>query len=386
MIAYFDCYSGISGDMTLGALVDAGVPVDTLIRELRRMHLNGYRLETEQVTSQSIKGARVTVRLTGQEHHHRHLADIEAIIVASSLSGHIQRRSLAVFRRLAEAEAAVHGCSVDEVHFHEVGAIDTIVDVVGSVIGLELLGVERVYASPLPLGSGTIVCDHGTLPVPAPATLELCRQAGVPVRASDVAAELVTPTGAAILCELATFERPLMRLRGLGYGYGVKELPWPNALRLWVGEEVRRGTEEDVVAIIETNIDDMAPELLGAVMDSLFEAGALDVSFEPIQMKKNRPGVKVTVITRSHEADGLASRLLRQTTSLGVRIYEARRIKCDRRQEKVMTPWGEVLIKSKYIEGQRSVAPEYEDCLRLAKTANVDLMEVYAAAMAAAER
>lgn len=385
VIAYFDCYSGISGDMALGALVDAGVSVEALADELRRLPVSGYEIECESASDSGLSGTRVKVKANQHCHEHRHLSDIESIIGDSSLGDRVKARSLAIFRSLAEAEASVHGCSVEEVHFHEVGAVDTLVDVVGCVVGLDMLGVRQVYASPLPLGSGTITCEHGILPVPAPATLELCRQARAPVRATDVAAELVTPTGAAIVCTLARFERPTMRPSLVGYGFGAKKLPWPNALRLWVGEPVESSAEQDVVAVIETNVDDMTPELLGAAMDSLFQIGALDVSFEPAQMKKNRPGVKVAVIVEPERAEEIACQVLERTTSLGVRIHEARRLKCRRWQEKVETPWGEVLVKFRSIAGQQSAAPEYEDCIRLARTAGVDLSEVYAAARAAAE-
>lgn len=384
MIAYFDCYSGISGDMILGALVDAGVPFDALVHELRRLPLGGYELERQEVSDTSIRGTKLRVRVPEPDLGHRHLSDIEALIADSSLSERVKERSLSVFRCLAEAEAAVHGSSRDEVHFHEVGAVDSIIDVVGSAIGLDWLGVQRVCASPLPLGSGVVTCDHGTLPVPAPATLELCRRARAPIRATDVEAELVTPTGAAIVCTLATFERPLLRLCRVGYGFGERRLVWPNALRLWLGDPVESGKDQDVVAVIETNVDDMTPELLGAAMDQLFEAGALDVSFEPIQMKKNRPAVKVTVIVKPEQADELAGLLLEHTTTLGVRVHEVRRLKCERWQARVQTPWGEVLVKFKRVGDRRLAAPEYEDCRRLARAAGVDLAEVYAAAKAAA--
>lgn len=387
VIAYFDCYSGISGDMTLGAIVDAGVSIGTLAEELRRLPVAGYELECESVSDSGLSGTRVRVKLNqhSQSQGHRHLSHIQSIIGDSSLGDQVKARSLAVFKRLAEAEASVHGCSVEEVHFHEVGAVDTIVDVVGCVVGLEMLGVRHVYASPLPLGSGTVTCEHGILPVPAPATLELCRRAQAPVRATDVASELVTPTGAAIVCTLASFARPAMRLTRIGYGFGAKKLPWPNALRLWVGEPVDSDAEQDVVAVIETNVDDMTPELLGAAMDRLLQIGALDVSFEPVQMKKNRPGVKVAVMVEPERAEEIARQLLEHTTTLGVRIHEARRLKCRRWLEKVETPWGEVFVKFRSIAGQQSAAPEYEDCIRVARTAGVGVPEVYAAARAAAE-
>jgi uncharacterized protein (TIGR00299 family) protein len=385
MIAYFDCYSGISGDMTLGALIDAGVLFEALKEELARLPLHGYMLESETVDVQGIRGTKVHVKIVDQAHeHHRHLSHIEEIITTSTLSERIKARSIAIFRRLARAEAAVHGTTIEEVHFHEVGAIDTIIDIVGTVIGLDMLGIEQVYSAPLPLGSGTITCAHGVLPVPAPATLELCTAANAPVKATNVEGEMVTPTGAAIVCSLAKFEKPLMRMRSVGYGYGDRQMPWPNALRLWIGEAVTSDAEQDTVAVIETHVDDMTPELLGATMDALFAAGALDVTFEPIQMKKNRPGVKVTVIAPTGLGDELAQQLLALTTSLGARVYETRRVKSRRWIETVTLPWGDVRVKFREIGGHQTAAPEYEDCLRVAKAANVELSTVYEAAKATA--
>ena len=389
MLAYFDCFSGISGDMSLGALVDAGVPFDLLRDELRKLPVSGYDLTAEPVVQHGLRGTAVRVRLLEDvPQPHRHLSDILAIIDGGALSASVKERARSVFRRLAEAEAHVHGTSIEEVHFHEVGAVDAIVDVVGVAIALDYLGVDRVYASSLPTGSGTVQTAHGLLPVPAPATLELLRAARAPLRASSAQAELVTPTGAAILAALATFELPPLRLRAIGHGFGQKKLPWPNVLRVWLGDAdgmMPPGFETDTVAVIEANLDDMTPEALGATMTALLGAGALDVFFTPIQMKKNRPATKLTVLAAIGQENELAARVLRETTSLGVRVYTVRRLKCARWQETVETPWGSVRVKVKSIGDERYVAPEYDDCLARAHEAGVPFAEVYEVARRAAE-
>jgi len=385
VLAYFDCFSGISGDMTLGALVDAGLSVDLLKAELAKLPVGGYTLAAERAKSKGLQGTLVRVDLDPSiPQPHRHLADVLGIIQGSALPDYVKTTSSAVFRKLAEAEARVHGVGVEEVHFHEVGAVDAIVDVVGAVVGLAALGVEKVYASPLPTGSGTVQTAHGLLPVPAPATLELLRGAGAPLRPSPAQTELVTPTGAAILATLAEFRQPALRLRAVGHGFGRKDLPWANCLRLWLGEPLAAGVDRDEISVLEANLDDTTPELLGAAMGRLFEAGALDVYFTPIQMKKNRPGVKLSVLGPPELEDALAATMLRETTTLGVRIARARRLKARRWQQEVATPWGPVRVKVKAFEGQVTAAPEYDDCLRLASAAGVPVAEVYAVARAVA--
>src|SRR3990170_8919496 len=275
MIAYFDCFSGISGDMTLGALVDAGVSFEELWDELAKLGLEGYELRAERTTSKGIAGTRMHVDLhehdhehaeghghqQGHHHHERHLGEILGIIEAAAIAPRAKERASSIFRVLADAEAAIHGITPDKVHFHEVGAVDAIVDIVGAAIGLEILGVEQVYASAVPTGTGMVRCAHGLLPVPAPATLELLRRANAPLRGPQADGEMVTPTGAAILCALAQFAQPKMKVSRIGYGFGTKEFPWPNALRLWVGEPVAPSTggpivgqrlEEDTISVIET--------------------------------------------------------------------------------------------------------------------------------------
>jgi uncharacterized protein (TIGR00299 family) protein len=379
VIAYLDCYSGISGDMTLGALVDAGLDADELRAALASLPVEGYRLEAEPIVSRGISGTRVTVPLDEREQPHRHLSDVEAIIDGSGFAAPVKARAKAVFRRLAEAEAHVHGEPVERVHFHEVGAVDAIVDVVGAVWGFDRLGVERAFVSPLPTGSGKVRSAHGPIPVPAPATLEIARRAGAPLVPSTAETELVTPTGAALAAELGEFRQPPMTVERVGYGFGRKELPWANALRLWIGQPVG-ASASDEVSLLETNLDDMTPELIGAAMERLFAAGALDVYFTPIQMKKNRPGTMLSAIVPPGREGELAKLILRETSTLGVRVQRRWRYKAERWSGTADTPWGPVRVKVKSLDGELTAAPEYDDCLRVAREQNVPIAEVYAAA------
>ena len=384
MIAYLDCYSGISGDMTLGALLDAGLALDELKEAVGRLPVDGYELTAERIVSKGISGTRVTVRVDEAGQPHRHLADVLEIIEAADLPEAVRVRAGDVFRRLAEAEARIHGEPVERVHFHEVGGVDAIVDVLGAVWGLDRLGVERVYVSALPTGGGKVGSAHGPIPVPAPAMLELARLVGAPLVPSTVEAELVTPTGAALATTLGEFRQPPMRVGAVGYGFGRKELPWANALRLWLGEPAEPTGHQDEVSLIETNIDDTTAELLGAAMDRLLGAGALDVFFTPIQMKKNRPATKLSAICPLEREAQIAGMILAETSSLGVRVQRLRRYKADRWVSYVETPWGQVGIKVKSFRGQVSVAPEYDDCLRIAREQGVAAAEVYRVARAAA--
>lgn len=386
MIVYFDCYSGISGDMTLGALVDAGVDPEALKAETAKLGLDGYELRFERAEMNGISGTHAVVELHDHVHQpHRHLSEVISIINGSSISDSVKEKAGRVFRTLGEAEARVHGVDVEQVHFHEVGAVDALVDVVGSVAGLELLGVGGVYASPLPAGKGMIKAAHGLLPLPAPATLEILAGAGAPIRALDIDAELVTPTGAAILATLATFRQPEMRIRAVGYGFGTKQLPWANALRLWVGEIVEAGAGPEVTSLIEANLDDTTAEALGYAMERLFAAGALDVYFTPIQMKKNRPATMLSVICAISSEQTLASLVLRETTTLGVRISRTSRITAERHQETVDTPFGPARVKVKSFAGAVSYSPEYEDCARIAKERDLPLPRVLQVVVAACE-
>jgi uncharacterized protein (TIGR00299 family) protein len=295
----------------------------------------------------------------------------------------VQRTSLAIFQHLAEAEAQVHGTSIEEIHFHEVGAVDSIIDIVGAAVGLDYFEVDRLYSSALPLGSGQVQSQHGILPLPAPATLRLLEMAQAKIVPSPARTELVTPTGAAILATLATFEQPAMMIRKIGTGAGQRDLPWPNIFRLILGE-----TDEAAhlpMVVIETNIDDMNPQIFGQVMSRLFAAGALDVYFTPIQMKKNRPGTMMSVIARRVDEAVLAQLILRETTTFGVRIHAISRVEAERAMQAVQTEYGEVGVKVKILDGIRvQAAPEYEDCARLAGQHDVPILTVYQSALSAA--
>lgn len=381
MIAYFDCFSGASGDMLLGALLDAGAPLEDLRSVLATLPIAGYELRAERVVRRGLAGTQLTVSVASSPEH-RHLGDALAIIRQGGLSPRRQARAEAVFRRLAEAEAQVHGMTPESVTFHELGAVDTLVDVVGVVVALDLLGVEDCFVSPLPTGGGWTQGAHGPLPVPGPATLELLRAAGAPTRPGPGEAELLTPTGAALLTTLCTFDRPELALRAVGYGFGQRELPWPNALRVWLGE--RRGAladdlERDEIAVLEATIDDASGEVIGHAVGRLRAAGALDVYTSAVQMKKHRPGVVVTALVPLHDAERFAHILLAETTSLGVRVAEVRRLKLPRWPVVVETRYGPVAAKAARIGGEVRVAPEYEACRAAAQRHGVPLQAVYAA-------
>lgn len=390
MIAYFDCFSGASGDMILGALVDAGLPLEALKEGLSSLSMaEEFNLSAETVMRGALRATLVKVDTSHHHHghhHHRGLTDIREIIQSSSLDEAVQEKSLAIFQRLAMAEGRVHGMPAEKVHFHEVGAVDSIVDIVGATWGLEKLGVRSVYASSLPLAGGQIESSHGTLPLPAPATMELLTMGGAPTHPWQGQKELVTPTGAAILTTLASFSQPVMRLQRLGVGAGGRDLPWPNILRLWLGEAVDGGLyPQTPLSVLETNIDNMNPELFGHVMARLFEAGALDVYYTPIFMKKNRPATMLSVIAHPEDEARLAELILRETTTLGVRTNRYQRYELDRQIQQVETPYGPIAVKVKIIEGKVvSAAPEYESCRQLAVEKDVPLSEIYLAVHQAA--
>ncbi len=384
-IAYFDCFAGASGDMILGALIDAGVDVRKLREGLGRVDITDYELRVSRVQKGAI-GATDAEVLVGGEASDRKLADIEAVITESDLPQEIKQTSVTIFRRLVTVEAEIHGADHESVHLHEAGGTDAIVDVVGSLLGLSLLGVEQVYASRLPLGHGYVRCAHGLLPVPAPATLELLK--GVPVSQVDVEGEMVTPTGAAILTgivhEFGPF--PQMTVESIGYGAGKSEFAFPNVLRLLVGTTPQRlGESRESVVLLETNLDDMNPELYDHIMQALFAAGALDVYLQPIQAKKNRPGVVLSALCHPQAAQELSSIIFAETTTLGIRQQAMERLCLRRETIKVDTPFGQVRIKvAKLGDRTTNLAPEYEDCRRLAIETKTPLKEVYAAAQAAA--
>jgi len=384
-LAYFDCLAGISGDMILGALLDAGLDAEQFQEALRGLHLSEYEIKVEKVQKGVIQATDVQVQVSDGVAE-RTLADIEAVIEESELPDDVKQGSIAIFQRLVGAEAAIHGTRPEEAHLHEVGATDAIVDVVGSLLALHLLRVERVIASRLPLGHGFVRCAHGLLPIPAPATLELLK--GVPVVQREVEGELVTPTGAAIITTLAEEFGPFpqMAVQSIGYGAGKSEFPFPNLLRVLVGTSQERATgSTETVVLLETNLDDMNPELYDHVMQALFDAGALDVFLQQFQGKKNRPGVLLSVLCQPRAEQELSSIIFAETTTLGIRRLLLERFCLDRETVQVDTPFGRVRIKvAKLGQGIINLAPEYEDCHRLALETGKPLKEVYAAAQAAA--
>jgi hypothetical protein len=378
-VAYFDCVSGASGDMILGALVDAGVAPDALRAELTALPLSGWQIEVDRVLRAGLAGTRVRVHADNAQPPRR-LPDILDILDRSGLPTADRERAARVFRTLAEAEARVHGIAPEEVHFHEVGAVDAIIDVIGAVVALRLLGVDQVYVSPLPLGSGTVRTAHGSLPVPAPATLALLTAARAPLRSGtdEPAVELVTPTGAALLTALGRFERPAMRLMGSGTGAGGRDLPdRPNVLRVLLGETETAPLVRPMV-VLETNIDDMPAELFGYALERLFAAGAVDVWFTPIQMKKNRPATMLSVLCRPEQEAALVDLLLHETSTLGVRVREVQRYEAAREQFEFQSSLGPAVVKVKRLAGEPPrVAPEYDVCRALAARSGLPLLEVY---------
>ncbi|HJV66381.1 MAG TPA: nickel pincer cofactor biosynthesis protein LarC [Geomonas sp.] len=373
-IVYFDCFAGIAGDMTVAALLELGLPIETLREELKKLPLSGYTIDSARTSRHGVSGTSFKVTLLQEDQPHRHYSGIAAMIEAAPLKARVKDLSQRIFRRLAEAEAAVHGVPMERVHFHEVGAIDSIVDIVGTAIGLDYLGIEKVYASALPFGRGFVQTAHGRLPVPAPATAHLLQ--GIPLAGDIGEGERVTPTGAAIVAALAEGfgAPPAMTAGKTGYGAGEKEFAEvPNLLRLVLGEAAAARDEQEVL-VIETHIDDMNPELFGFLMERLLEAGALDVAFSPLQMKKNRPATRLTVIARKEQLETLSSLILAESTAIGLRYYPVRRITLARELEERETSLGTVRVK--VLEGGR-VAPEYESCREIALARSLPLIEVY---------
>lgn len=379
---YLDCYSGISGDMFIGALLDAGLSLSLLSEQLSSLPLSGYKLEAEKVSRYGISGTDFRV-LTEKNAQFRNIESIGEIISGSGLPPSVKNRCMAVFQKLAEAEAHVHSVTVEQVHFHEIGALDSIVDIVGSVTALHLMGIDEIICSPLPLGRGLIKIQHGKVPLPAPATAKLLADSKVSVYGVETKGELVTPTGAALVATLAEFfgEIPRINMESIGYGAGKKDFGIPNYLRVMVGSvSENRAFYREKVDIIEANIDDLNPEITGYVMEKLFEEGALDVYFTPVQMKKNRPAVKLTVLSPPGKADLFTDIIFRETSTLGCRVAEAQKVMLPRHIEKVETPWGTVRVKTVkcHKSGEfLSCSPEYEDCLAVARRQGIPLREVY---------
>jgi uncharacterized protein (TIGR00299 family) protein len=374
-ICYLDCFSGISGDMTVGALIDAGADSSAVTQMLEALG-TGAAFRVEKTTRRGIAASKFHVT-GGESKGHRHLKDILELIAKSGLPGAVKQNASAVFQRLGEAEAKVHGIPLAQVHFHEVGAADSICDIVGACAAFDLLGVHTIHSSPLNVGSGTVNTEHGVLPVPAPATAELLKDQ--PIYARGPSVELTTPTGAAIAVTLAADfgALPAMRVNATGYGAGDKDFSeHANVLRVFIGEP--SGAEEaTTVAILEANIDDASPQVLGYAMERLLETGALDVTLESLLMKKNRPGMLLRVIARPEDREALAQMIFAETTTLGLRIYSAERRVKARRVAEVETRHGTVRIK---IAENGSFAPEYEDCRRIARETGLPLKEILAGA------
>lgn len=389
---YFDCFSGISGNMTLGALIDLGIETDKFISELKKLSLDGYEIKITHEKSNGISGTYVNVVLDKQEsghashshshehsHHMRNLADIEKIIDQGDLSTSVKDFSKKVFREIARAEAKVHDTDVESVHFHEVGAVDSIVDIVGTAICLELLGVEKVFSSGLHDGQGFIECQHGIIPVPVPAVMEMLAGSNIPLTSEDIQTELVTPTGMGIIKSLAAGfgKMPEMKIDKVGYGMGSREIGRLNALRVVMGTLTENDRTSDEIIVLETNIDDMSPEFLGFTAEKLFENGALDVYFTPIYMKKNRPAYMLTVISNREDEEILSDIILVETSTLGIRKSTAKRSCMNREISKISTEIGDVRVKVAVKGDFTKAAPEYEDCREIAVKTGMPIREVY---------
>ena len=378
-VLYYDCFSGISGDMNLGAMVDLGIDIGYLRSELDKLLLEGWELISEKSQRHGITGTKITVRQTRHEHVHRHLSDIEKIIKGSTLSGKVKELSMKIFMKIAVAEAAVHGISVEEVHFHEVGAVDSIIDIAGAAICFDKLGVEAVFVSEVELGSGFVNCDHGRLPVPAPATSEIIK--GIPVRVGGVDFEATTPTGAAIVTALGTKfgTAQMLSITKTGYGIGHKEHPVvPNLLRVFLGETIEDQDQGHRAVLLEANIDDMNPEFYDHISDNLFKAGAADVFFTQIIMKKGRPGVILNVICEKGIENRLKEIIFTESTTLGMRSFEFSKDTLARETIMLNTIYGEVSVKRSFFGGKQvSIKPEYEECRKIASDRNIPVKEVY---------
>lgn len=417
-VLYFDCFSGISGDMTLGALLDLGLDGSAFLRELDKLKVDGYSIEIKKVVKSGITGTDINVILEGeadhhnpshehdhsQEHDHEHshdhgndhshghihqhehshqernLTDIENIINKSDLKPAVKAMSTRIFREIARAEAKVHGKDISEVHFHEVGAIDSIVDIVGACICIDMLGVERIYASELHEGKGFVRCAHGLLPVPVPAVMEMLCNSNIPLITEDTPFELVTPTGIGILKMTCTAfgKMPPISIEKTGYGMGKRETGRFNALRAVVGTLYQQESlPNDEVSILETNIDNMSPEILGYTMEKLLDSGALDVYYTPIYMKKNRPSVMLSVLARCQDEKKFSDIMFKETSTLGIRVSRSSRYCMNREFVKVNTEYGDVRVKIASIGDVRKFAPEYEDCKNIAVKTGLPITKVY---------
>jgi len=378
-VLYYDCFSGISGDMNLGAMIDLGVELSYLKSELGKLNLKGWDLIAEKDQRHGIKGTKVTVKQLVHEHAHRHLSDIETIIGNSLLSDAVKKLSMKIFMKLAVAESAVHGIPIEEVHFHEVGAIDSIIDITGAAICFDALQVEAVYVSEVELGGGFVNCDHGRLPVPAPATIEIIK--GIPVRSGGVDFEATTPTGAAIISVLGTEFRPTrpLKIEKTAYGIGHKDHPEvPNLLRVSIGETLTPSGSGHEAILIESNIDDMNPEFYEYISERLFACGASDVYYSQIIMKKGRPGIVLSVICEPGLEDQIKEIIFTESTTLGLRTFDFKKDTLVREFSKLETAYGKVTVKRSFYNGKEvSAKPEYDECKRIAKESDIPIKVVY---------
>ena len=377
-VLYFDLIGGASGDMILGALVDAGLPIADLTKALQGLNLSEFKIKSRKVEKNGFSATKIDVQVTEQPPE-RHLDEIKEIIQNSSLSDSVKSRAIAIFERIAETEAGIHNQPIDQVHLHELGGTDTIVDITGALIAFELLDISTIYASPIPLGKGFITGAHGQIPLPSPATAALLK--GLPVFGRDIEAELVTPTGAALLAELvADFgPPPPMVVSSIGYGAGGRDLPIPNLLRVMIGELGGSSQESpERLMVLETNLDDLNPEIYPYVGDRLFAAGALDVTLTPIQMKKNRPGILIQVLCQPQLSEEMRSILFQETTTLGIRQYQIDRYALPRKIETVSTRYGKIRVKvADTGAGIQKISPEYEDCKTAAEKNQVPITQIY---------
>jgi uncharacterized protein (TIGR00299 family) protein len=377
-IAYFDAFSGISGDMTIAGFLNAGLDENEFLTELSKLKLSGFEIEIKKVIRSGITATKFDVIVKEKQKEHRHLSDIFEIIDASDLSEFVKQTSKKIFTNIAQAEAKIHNTTVEEVHFHEVGAIDSIIDIVGTTICIEKFKIEKIFASKIPLGSGSFTqTQHGKMPIPSPATLELLKN--FPVTLTDIPFELTTPTGASIIATLAEYglEKETIKINSVGYGAGNFDIPnQPDLLRIIIGEIPQKFNEEKLL-LVETNIDDMNPEIYPYVIEKLLHSGANDAYLVPVIMKKGRPGVLLSTLVNETKLDDILKVIFTQTTTLGVRILEIRRKKLKREQKEIDTPFGKVKFKIAIIENSERLVPEFEECKRIAEEKNIPLIQVY---------
>ena len=387
---YFDCFSGISGDMTLGALIDLGIEEEVFLNEIKKLEIGGYNIKINKKLLNGITCTDVNVILDehaheGQKnqkgHHHSHarsLKDIEAIIDKSKLNQNVKDKSKKIFREIAQAEAKVHSKSIEEIHFHEVGAVDSIIDIVGASICIDLLKVEKIFSSPLHDGKGFIKCRHGQMPVPVPAVIEMLSSSEIPLITEDVETELITPTGIGIIKTISSGfgNMPAIKIEKVGYGTGKRNTGKFNALRIVMGEIKREQKNLEEIVVLETNIDDMSPEVAGFTMEKLFENGAYDVFFVPVYMKKNRPGTLLTVLSKIELEEKMVGIILSETSSIGVRRSVVQRYCMDRKSIKLKTALGDVRVKIASAEGIKKASVEYEDCKTISKNTGLPLRKV----------